>query len=136
MQQRLARWKNMSEDKKQKIRKHYRQFEQLTPEQQQQIKQRIQTFRELPEQERLALRQRWQKMDPQRRNAINKQLHGKDDKKVISPKEIRRSDKNEEKLESDKPVEELKDSRLDSSNRIQNNRIEHQRIDRPARRTR
>jgi len=136
MQQRLARWKQMPEEKKQKIREHYRQFEQFTPEQQQRMKQRVQMFRELPKQERQALRQQWQQKNPQLHNAINKQLRGKDDKKVISVKEIRRSDKDEEKIESDKPVEESNDSRLDSSSRMQNNRIKHQRINRPVRRTR
>ena len=125
-------FKMSDEEKKQKIRKNFRQFEQFTAEQQQQIKQRVQTFRELPKQERLMLRQQWQKINQEQRNVINKQLRDKDDKKVIPVKEISKTDK---KVKPDEPAEESNKSRLDS-NRIQNNRTKPQRLNGPMRRTR
>ena len=135
MQQRLARWKEMPEEKKQKIRKNFRQFEQFTPEQQQQIKQRVQSFLKLPKKERLKLRQQWQQMNQEKRNAVNEQLRDKDNKKIIPVKEIRKSDKTEEKVKPDEATEESNNLRLES-NRMQNNRTKPQRLNGPMRRTR
>ena len=74
-------------------------------------------------------------MNQEKRNVINEQLRDKGEKKVIPVKEIRKSDKIEEKVKHGEATEESNNSRLDS-NRMQNNRIKPQRLNSPKRRTR
>jgi len=74
-------------------------------------------------------------MNQEKRNVISEQLSDKDKKKIIPVKEIRKSDKTEEKVKPDEATEESNNSRLES-NRMQNNRIKPQRLNSPMRRTR
>ena len=134
MQQRSEQWKKMSEETKQKLRERYHQFEQATPQQQQKIIQRMNKFRALPEQDRKALRHRWQQsLQPNvihdANQAPNKeQLRTKKDTKVISNKDNIKSESNGEMNKPDEAAEESNNSRLNNGNRIQNNRLDHQRI--------
>ena len=141
MQQHSEQWKKMPEATKLQIRARYQQFEKLSPEKKQKIIQRMNKFQALPKQEREALRHRWQQQIQQQRKAGNELLPGKKDNKVTSINDNLTSEneagKNmEENGKTDEQAESSADSKLDNNNRIQNNRLDTQRINRPMRRTR
>lgn len=122
MQQRMARWQHMPDENKQQIREGYRQFKQLSPEQQQLLTERMKRFRELPQQEREALQQSWQQTQSQLKQPVDEAVPG--------------SNKDEGIDRSSESADGQTKSRLNSSGRLQNKRIDRQRIDRPMRRPR
>lgn len=141
MQQRAEQWHKMPEATKQKLRARYQQFETMSAEQKQAMIQRMNNFQSLPAQEREALRHRWQQQMQQQDNAGDKQLRHNKDEKVTSSNKIRMKESDtgkqaDEMNKPEEPAENSTDSRLENRNRMQNNRLDTQRLNRPMRRTR
>jgi superfamily II helicase len=141
MKQSARQWEKLPGASKQQIRARFQQYAKMSPEQKQKLIQRMNKFQALPDHEREALRLRWQQQI-QQRTVNNEPLPGKKNNSVTatSKNSVEDNCMNEncmdENVKAEAQTKSTGGSRLENTNRMRNNRLDTQRINRPMRGTR
>lgn len=68
------RWKDLTQEQRDRIRERYHRFQDLPTDEQDRIRKRYEWFKNLPSEERHQLREKWQRMTPEERKHFRKEL--------------------------------------------------------------
>ena len=73
----LERWRSLSPERQEELRRRYQRFKKLAPEQQRRVRKNLRRWRELPEAEQRVLRDRFRRfkdLPPEKRQRLEKRL--------------------------------------------------------------